>query len=316
MRQVKKTFGVALAMISGGLVAVQSRINGDLGADLHDGIAAAVVSFGSGMVILVALVLGRPEGRRQLGRIRLALAARELRWWHCVGGACGAYFVITQGVTVGALGVAFYTVAVVAGQSGSGLVVDRLGIGPAGPQPLTALRLVGAALSVVAVLVAVAHQLGDVRLLGLALLPGLAGIGVAWQQAVNGRVRVAGGAALPAAFVNFLTGTTVLLVALCIELVVRGAPAGALPTNPLRYAGGAIGVVFIALSTSVVRRTGVLLLTLGMVAGQLVCALVIDLVAPTRGGPGALTVLGTGLTLVAVAITALPWGGRRVPTPA
>nr|WP_246868878.1 DMT family transporter [Saccharopolyspora sp. ASAGF58] len=39
----------------------------------------------------------------------------------------------TQGMAATALGVAMFTVAVVAGQISSGLVVDRLGLGPAGP---------------------------------------------------------------------------------------------------------------------------------------------------------------------------------------
>src|SRR4051794_18955973 len=115
-------------MLSGALVALQSRINGNLAAELHDGIAAAVISFGTGLLILVVLIFGRRTGRQGLARVREALRRRTLRPWQCLGGACGAYFVVTQGLTVGALGVAFFTVAAVAGQSGSGLVVDRLGV--------------------------------------------------------------------------------------------------------------------------------------------------------------------------------------------
>jgi transporter family-2 protein len=257
--------------------------------------------------VLVALLFGRRRGRAGLARVRQSLRAGELRPWHCLGGLCGAYFVVAQGVTVGALGVAFFTVAVVAGQSASGLAVDRVGVGPAGPQPLTVARGVGAVLSVVAVLVASADELGNARLLGLAVLPATAGIGVAWQQAVNGKVRGVAVAALPAAFVNFLAGTVALFLAFAIDLLVRGAPSGTLPTNPVLYVGGLIGIAFIAVSASIVRHTGVLLLTVGMIAGQLLGALTIDLIAPAGGGPSPLTVLGTALTLLAVVITALPW---------
>ena len=54
---------------SGVLVALQSRINGQLGLQLGDGFVAAFISFGSGFVILViASVFWRP-GRRGLGQV-------------------------------------------------------------------------------------------------------------------------------------------------------------------------------------------------------------------------------------------------------
>jgi transporter family-2 protein len=291
---------------------MQSRINGDLGARLHDGIAAATISFGIGMLILLALVPGTRAGRRGLAGVRAALRARTLRPWQCLGGVCGAYLVVTQGVAVASLGVAVYTVALVAGQSGSSLAVDRAGIGPAGPEPLTVARVAGAVLAVVAVFIAVADRLGNPATLSLALLPALAGVGVAWQQATNGRVRVAAGAALPATFVNFLAGMCTLAIAFAIDVAVRGWPSGHLPTEPWLYVGGPLGIVFIALAASVVRHTGVLLLALSMIAGQLVGALAIDLIAPTGAGPSHLTLVGVGLTLIAVIVTAMP--SRKRPS--
>ena len=65
--------------------------------------------------------------------------------------------------------------------------------------------------------------------------------------------------------------------------------------------------MFIAIFAAVVRHTGVLLLGLGIVAGQLVAALIIDIVDPTADGPpSALTYAGVALTLVAVVIAATP----------
>ena len=53
------------------------------------------------------------------------------------------------------LGVAVFTVAVVAGQSSNSLIVDRMGLGPAGKQAITRSRVISAVLAVVAVTVAV-----------------------------------------------------------------------------------------------------------------------------------------------------------------
>ncbi|GAB3815999.1 hypothetical protein GCM10027605_64310 [Micromonospora zhanjiangensis] len=70
----RRIFGVTLGVVSGVTVAVQSRINGELGVRLGDGIAAAVVSFGVGLVLLAVLVPAMPAGRRGLRALRAALA--------------------------------------------------------------------------------------------------------------------------------------------------------------------------------------------------------------------------------------------------
>ncbi|SCE73867.1 transporter family-2 protein [Micromonospora mirobrigensis] len=308
----RRIAGVTLASVSGVAVAVQSRINGELGVRLADGFAAAVVSFGLGLLVLLVLVPATPGGRRGLAALRAALADRSLRPWQCLGGVCGAFLVATQGLTIGTLGVAVFTVAVVAGQSGSSLAVDRAGIGPSGPQPVTASRLAGAVLTVLAVLLAVGNRLGDPGTLALAALPLLAGVGIAWQQAVNGRVRAAAGSALTATLVNFVVGTVALLVTFAVDVAVRGLPTGALPSEPWLYLGGPIGIVFIALAAAIVRFTGVLLLGLATIAGQIVGAVLLDLVLPTAAShPGPATLAGAALTMVAVLIAALGPPPRR-----
>jgi transporter family-2 protein len=61
-----------------------------------------------------------------------------------------------------------------------------------------------------------------------------------------------------------------------------------------------------------VRITGVLLLGLATVAGQLASALLLDLLLPTAGHTLAFsTIGGTLLAIVAVAIASIRWGWRR-----
>ncbi|RIV39475.1 DMT family transporter [Micromonospora radicis] len=305
----RRTGAVGLAVVGGVAVAVQSRINGELGGRLGDGLTAAVISFGLGLLVLAVLVPASRSGRRGLAALRHALRTGALRPWQCLGGACGAFLVFTQGATVGTLGVAVFTVAVVAGQSGSSLAVDRAGIGPGGRQPVTAARLTGAVLTVAAVLLAVGDRLSDPAALGLAVLPLLAGIAVAWQQAVNGWVRVITDSTLTATGVNFAVGTLLLLAAFAVSVVLRGRPPGGLPAEPWLYLGGPVGVVFIAVAAAVVRLTGVLLLGLATIAGQIVGAVLLDVLFPTAAShPHATTYLGALLTIAAVAVAAL--GGR------
>lgn len=308
-----RAVGLIAALAVGIVLAVQSRINGTLGAQLGDAVAAASISFGLGLVILVICTAITPSGRNGMRRIAVEVrSGTGLRPWHCIGGLSGAYLVFGQGVAAESLGVALFTVAVVAGQVVNGMVVDRFGLGPGGPQRVTAQRLVGAVLAVVAVMVAVAAQLRGSQANLLVLLPALAGVLMAWQQAVNGRVKQTADSALAASTLNFGVGTVALLVAFAVEAAVWGVPSS-FPAQPWLYIGGALGIFVIGGSAMLVRYTGVLMLSMGMIAGQLIGALLLDLVVPAPGTQvAASTLVGIGLTLVAVAIAALPdRPGRR-----
>ncbi len=316
-----RSTGTAAAVGIGAAVAVQARINGELGQRINDGVVAALLSFLGGLVLLVALAATRPRMRRGLGRVVATVRDRQLRPYQLLGGICGAFLVFTQGVTVATIGVAVFTVAVVAGQTASGLLVDRAGVGPGEPQPVSVRRVAGVVLALAAVALAVSDRFGAPQGLWLTLLPALGGVATAWQQAVNGRVGAAArgdgpvlAGMLPAALVNFSVGTVALALVAAVEVMMRGLP-DPLPAQPWLYLGGALGVLFIGAAAVIVPITGVLLLGLGTVAGQLVGALVLDVFLPTAGDRlTATTLIGTALALVAVTVIALP-GRRRAGDP-
>lgn len=294
------------AVAVGMLTAVQSRINGELSHVLDHPVQAAAVSFGSGLVLLtVALAVSRRmrEGLRGIAR---SLRDGTLRRWQVLGGLLGGTFVAVQATAVPAVGVAVFTVAVVAGQSANSIVVDRMGLGPAGRQPVTARRVISAAIAIGAVAFAVSDRFDDGGFAPVAVLAALAaGILIAVQQAINGRVSVAAANPISATWVNFIGGTAFLGVLLAAAAVGDRAPV-ALPGSPWWiYAGGAIGVVFIATAAWVVPRVGVLMFALLSIAGQLSGALALDLVVPTAGtSAGWHLVTGVALAFVAVAISA------------
>ena len=98
-----------------------------------------------------------------------------------------------------------------------------------------------------------------------------------------------------------------LLVLICaVHLLIRPwTPV--LPANPLLYLGGTVGVVFIAAQAVLVRTTGVLVLGLAVLSGQLVMAVVFDAVLPLPGNTLTLVgLIGAALTLAAVVIAVLP----------
>lgn len=303
---VRRWLGLGFGASIGAAVATQARINGELGEKLGDGIAAATISFGSGLVMLAVLYAASGRLRAGIGQVRAAVAAGELSWWQLLGGLSGAYFVACQGLTVATIGVTAFTVAAVAGQLVSSLIVDRMGLGPGGRTPVTGWRIGGALLGLAAVLLAVLGRSGNSTgshggsTVLLIVLPLAAGVLVAWQQAVNGRVGAIGGP-LSATLANFATGTAALVL---IEAAVlaRRQHLPHFPTAPWLYLGGLIGISFVWLAVLVVRWIGVLLLGLSSVAGQLLASVVLDTIAPTGTGLSAAAVTGCALTFVAVAL--------------
>lgn len=299
------TVAVVIAIVCGALTALQSRVNSELARELADPYTAAAISFGSGLVILVVALAFWKPGRTGFAKLTRQLRDRRIAWWMLLGGLGGAYFVTTQGLSAGVLGVAVFTVAVVAGQTVGGLVFDLIGLGPGGPRRISVTRLVGAVLALAAIGWAVSGQFAhDVPVL-LMLLPFVAGVGAAWQQAVNGRVRGAAESALTSTVMNFVVGTTALVVVMLVHAVLEGFPT-ALPTEPWLYLGGALGCLFIAGQAMVVRVIGVLVLALAGVAGQLTAALALDLLVPAHGRVVDTATIGaTVLALIAVGIASV-----------
>ena len=300
-----RTASLALwaAVASGSLVALQQRVNGELKTALGDALLTALVSFGTGLVGVVAVVLSRASARAALLRVR------DVPWPQRLGGLGGATLVAVGAAAAPEIGVALLSVGLVAGQTSGGLVVDRAGWGPGGSHALTPPRVMGAALCLVAVGISVLG--GGARAASplLVLLVVVAGFVIAVQQALNGRVRVITGDAGVATLVNFVVGTVALALGVLVNVAVTGSDVGDWPGPDqwYLYLGGPLGATFVAVAAVVVRRLGVLRLGLAVTAGQLVGALLLDLLLPvTKAAVDVLTVVGVALTLVAVYVS-----GRR-----
>lgn len=294
----------------GALVAIQAQLTGSLAAALGGGFGggslAALWSFGSGFVLVSLIVFLSPARRAGVRRMFAGARQRVLPRWFFLGGLLGALLVAAQSFAVPVIGVALMTVAFVAGQTGSALAVDRLGIGPAGVQPLSRSRIVAAVITVLAVVLGVSGRLGTGALTGaglaLVLMAVLAGVGSSFQQGMNGRVAGLGGP-WAATWNNFLVGTIVLAVLVGLSRI--GAeplpPPPAVAQNWWLYLAGVLGMVFIWANASLVRIHGVLILSLCVIAGQVSTATVLDVVRPD-GYAGPFTIVGAALTVVGVVI--------------
>jgi transporter family-2 protein len=296
-------------LVAGSLMAVQAEINGRLGAALGDGlragVAAAVFSFGGGLVVVAIIVACHRGGRDGVRALARGITSRGLRGRDVLGGLFGAFIVMTQGVTIPTIGVALFTVAMTAGQSSGGLWVDHRGWGPSGHQALSAPRVIAAACAVLAVVLAAGERLAQHATLTIALfalLPLLGGVGAAIQQAMNGRLAQVGGA-WAATLNNFIVGFVALLVCLAASLLVPGS-LDHLPSTWWLYAGGPMAGLFIFVMATTARVHGVLVLGLCLVAGQVLGAETIELVSG-RTHVGVVGIAAGALTITGVLIALL-----------
>ncbi len=300
---------VVIFVLSGFMNALQARANGELTVHLGNGVQAALFSFGSGLVVLSIVVLASPRLRVGLRRIPAAVREGSLPWWAVPTGVLGGIFIGCQSYSTALVGVALFSVGMVAGQTANSIIVDRVGLSPIGPTAVTARRLVAAALATVAVLVAASGRIAGAELVWPALAAAFAGgCLVAVQQALNGRVNVASREPFATTWLNFVFGTAALAVGVAIGLALLGAEVRAPETGPpWMYLGGIFGLTFIVTASWAVPRYGVLVFALVTIAGQLSASVILDAVAPVGSSTVQWTVLaGVALTFLAVLV-----GARR-----
>ena len=104
-----RSVAIALAVISGALVATQANVNARLGRSVGT-FQAATINFSLGLVVLVAAMFisgGGAGGLTKIGRVPP---------WALLGGAMGAANVAIGLLAVRVLGTGGFTAGVIAGQ--------------------------------------------------------------------------------------------------------------------------------------------------------------------------------------------------------
>ena len=274
-----------LAALSGVMIALQARANGELSHRLNNGLEAALVSFGSGLIIITAIAIFNPSIKEGIHNLRIAIASKEIARWKLLAGALGGSFVAIQTNIVPLIGVAIYSVASIAGQTAVSLIVDRIGLTGGGKKLISPRRVAAAVLTVLAVFVSVFDRIDAKNLSMVAVVLGcIAGAVVGVQRALNGQINEYSHQSFTTSLLNFITGTSFLVLLIIGGIVVGKIELVALPAGPWWiYTGGVIGVIYIAFTSTIVQHLGVLTFTLFSVGGQLVGSLIIDLVSPTDG---------------------------------
>ena len=274
-----------LAALSGLMIALQARANGELSHRLNNGLEAALVSFGSGLIIIAVIAAFNPAIKEGIRNLRAAVANKEIAQWKLLAGALGGSFVAIQTHIVPLIGVAIYSVASIAGQTAMSLVVDRIGLTGGGKKLISPRRIAAASITVLAVLVSVLDRINANNVSKFAVIGGcIAGALVGFRSALNGEINEHSHQSFTTSLLNFITGTIFLIILMAGGLLLGKIHFSALPAGPWWiYTGGVLGVVYIAFISTIVQHLGVLTFTLFSVGGQLLSSLIIDLVSPTNG---------------------------------
>ena len=294
-----------LAALSGVLIALQARTNGELSLRLDNGLQAAFISFFSGLFLITLITFFHPGIRTGAKKLRAAVKAKEIAPWTLFAGALGGSFVAVQTQIVPMIGVAIYSVASIAGQSATSLIVDRIGLTGGGKKPINPRRIAAAVVTVLAVLVSVLDRIEakNLSLIAVALAV-FAGAVVGVQRAMNGLINEHSQQSFTTSLLNFIMGSSALGIVLLIAVAIGKVDLVPLPHGPWWiYMGGTIGVIYIAFTSTIVQHLGVLTFTLFSTGGTLVGALLIDIISPTKGvNVSAYLVTGIVMTFLGVSV--------------
>jgi len=252
---------------------------------MGDSLEAAIVSFSTGLVFVSLIALFRKDVRLGFKEIFSAVSAKTLPKWRLGAGVLGASFVAMQTHVVPIAGVALFTVASLAGQTAISLWVDHVGLIGSGKTLITKRRIIAAVITVIAVIVSAWDRFSQSDFSIVAIfLAIIAGGWVGVQRALNGQINSYSKKSFATSLLNFITGTTFLLLLLLLRSLFTDHSIMNFSSGPWwMFLGGSIGVVYIAFSAVAVQHVGVLEFTLFSVGGMLVGSLLIDFIAPTVG---------------------------------
>jgi len=252
---------------------------------MGDSLEAAIVSFTTGLLFVSVIALFRKDVRSGFRQIFSAVNLKLLPSWRLGAGALGASFVAMQTYAVPIAGVALFTVASLAGQTGISLWVDHVGLAGGSRVIITKRRVIAAIITILAVVVSTWDRftISNFSLLTIVLAV-FSGTWVGVQRALNGQINSYSKASFATSLLNFITGTTFLLFLLLLRTLFTDHSVMNFTSGPWwMFLGGSIGVIYIALSAHIVQHVGVLEFTLFSVGGMLVGSLLIDIIVPTKG---------------------------------
>lgn len=140
---------ILLAFLTGIAISVQAGVNANLRQSLTSPVLAAAISFGTGFLSLLLMLVASGASAPSVETVR------QVSWWQWTGGLIGAVYVTTVIVSVPKIGTANLVSLSVAGQLLAAVVLDHYGLLGFALHPANGWRLLGMALIVGGVLLVV-----------------------------------------------------------------------------------------------------------------------------------------------------------------
>ena len=133
-----RSVAITVTALVGGLLAMQPVINAGL-ARSTSGVAAALVSFGVGSLILAVIVVGS-------GNAGTLSSTFSVSWYYLLGGLLGAVYVFWALTAVKTIGAGGLAAATITGQLTMAIILDRIGFLGLDEIAIDASRLIGVGL--------------------------------------------------------------------------------------------------------------------------------------------------------------------------
>ena len=305
-----ETLFVPMALVAGGLLAVQAGANAQLSKAVGSPFAATTLqlAIGTGLLFLVALFTGT---------VAVLGAVPRAEWWHLIGGTASAVYVVSTIVLFPRLGAVVSVGLFIAGQMLASLALDSFGLLGVAQTGLRAGAAAGTLVVLIGVGMVVFGQGGKDNLkadkLGWIALALVAGAVLPVQGAVNALLRQElGGAPFAVGAISFFVATLAMAAVMLVALARQKTPRpniGGVQTMPWwGWLGGFAGATYVTTVFTAIPVIGAAAAVGFTVAGQQVASVFVDRYGwfrlPQRSVSG-LRLAGVVLLLAGVALIKL-----------
>lgn len=302
-------FLMALGLLSGAMVLVQSPVNTKLRDYVGSPALASFVSFLTGTVFLATACVLTGEGLSFT-----AEGGEPVPWWAYTGGFFGTGVVFSFILLFPRLGAVNTVVMPLTGMVVAGALIDRFGLFGNDVYYISAAGALGFLVLIAGMAVTVSRPSdggaktsgGPGRNLTWYALGVSVGALMASQTAINGTLGTHLGSALQSALTSFAVGTAVLFLA-CLWK--RNLPDMALAHKGRApwwvYAGGILGALYVFINAYLVPEMGTGMTAVLTVTGQMIGGAVVDnfgLLGTEKRVMNARRFAGLALMLVGVAL--------------
>jgi len=273
-----------MGLIIGMFFPIQASISARLSSYSKTPLTASFIAFSLGTVILLIInLIVNPIG------ISVGINFSYPLYVFIGGAIAGVGFNVANIILFSKLGASVTTIITVTGQMIVGILIDHFGWFGVPVNPITITRLIGTIIMIFAISFVQPKNRKDLtnasgeekkgNKITWIILGVLAGCLPPLQTAINGKLRVATGSLLGAAFISFLVGTIILLILILItqrrlELPLYDTQKKRIPI--WIYIGGIFGIFIVTGNIILLPILGSVLTTMIFLLGQMIMALVID----------------------------------------